>query len=157
MESIKKVKNFNPSCFKDKYCKFCKVIKDNDKNKILFQDEVFVIFKDIKNRAKLHLQAVPKEHITDINSLKTVEHYKMIQHMVEKSLAYLFENFEMSSEYRLGFHKPPFNSVPHLHMHCIIPPFNTERNNKVTYGARLEKVENILNKLVNANKESLNK
>ena len=27
------------------------------------------------------------------------------------------------NEIIFGFHSPPFSSINHLHMHCILPPF----------------------------------
>ncbi|GJP43777.1 hypothetical protein CLOM_g3193 [Closterium sp. NIES-68] len=37
----------------------------------------------------------------------------------------LREHAPDAKEYHFGFHRPPFNSVDHLHLHCFALPFNS--------------------------------
>jgi hypothetical protein len=41
----------------------------------------------------------------------------------------------------MGFHVPPFYSVPHLHMHTILPPFNNKLSKLFKYIMIMRKVD----------------
>ena len=74
--------------------------------------------------AKIHLLVIPKEHIDNINSLNE-NHLELLNQMKTNALNYIKKaNPEINeNEIIFGFHSPPFNSINHLHMHCILPPF----------------------------------
>ena len=108
----------------NKNCPFCK-IKETDKNRILYEDELIIIFKDRSPVADIHLQCIPKVHIKNKNYL-TKNELNLLNHMYTKSKEFLELNYKnnlINNNPILGFHKPPFYSVNHLHMHCIIPPY----------------------------------
>ena len=49
-------------------CTFCKIVSPDEHNQIVFQNELLVIFDDIKKIKNVnHLLAVPKNHVKDIN------------------------------------------------------------------------------------------
>lgn len=77
-------------------CIFCNIVEK--KQNILFEDDLVVIFKDIYPCASVHLQAVPKKHIKNINYL-TKEDINLIKHMKLKSLEYLTENYGEDKDY----------------------------------------------------------
>ena len=61
-------KNSNPSGARIPDCTFCKIVSPDEHNQIIFQNELLVIFDDIKKIKNVnHLLAVPKNHIKDIN------------------------------------------------------------------------------------------
>jgi len=101
-------------------CKFCTIIKN--KENLLYEDDHIVIFNDIYPAAQVHLQTVPKKHIKNINHLNKGD-LDLLKYMKQKTMEYLVINFGEDPNYELGFHIPPFNSIPHLHMHSIKPPF----------------------------------
>ena len=45
--------------------------------------------------------------------------------------------------YRLGFHRPPRNSMYHLHIHMIVLPLREARH-EITYGERLTKTDQVV-------------
>ncbi|MEN3013603.1 MAG: histidine triad nucleotide-binding protein [Endomicrobiia bacterium] len=51
-------------------CIFCKIVKKEIKSEIVYEDENFVVFKDINPQAPVHLLVVPKLHIESISSLE---------------------------------------------------------------------------------------
>lgn len=77
--------------------------------------------------SKHHYLCIPKEHIKDINSL-TKEHIPMLEQMKDMASNYLIETYADEGVTKeniiFGFHIPPFTSISHLHMHCVIPPYN---------------------------------
>ena len=63
-------------------CIFCDIIKqaalmrqqdDQSQRQLLHEDELCVIFRDIKNRATAHYQCIPKRHIKNFTRLRLVE------------------------------------------------------------------------------------
>jgi histidine triad (HIT) family protein len=75
-----------------KICKFCRIINENDKNKILYEDELIVMFNDKSPDAKVHIQTVPKTHIKNIKVL-TKSHLELLIHMKDKANQFLMSNY----------------------------------------------------------------
>ncbi|PJA83732.1 MAG: histidine triad nucleotide-binding protein, partial [Candidatus Nealsonbacteria bacterium CG_4_9_14_3_um_filter_37_29] len=51
-------------------CLFCKIAKGEVPAEIIYEDEKFLVFKDIHPKAPIHLLIVPKKHIPSINHLE---------------------------------------------------------------------------------------
>lgn len=51
-------------------CLFCKIITKEISSDIVFENDNFIVFKDINPKAKLHLLVVPKEHIASLAHLE---------------------------------------------------------------------------------------
>ena len=117
---ISTLKKFN-AITKKKDCIFCYL----PPKRILFENETILIIEDINPIAKIHLLCIPKSHIKNINSL-TINDINLLNMMKNSAIDYIVKNYNNINENNiiLGFHIPPFTSVNHLHMHCIVPPFN---------------------------------
>ncbi len=91
---------------------------------VVFTDGKTVVFNDKYPMAKIHILVIPKEHIDNINSLNE-DHLELLNQMKTNALNHIKKiNPEINeNEIIFGFHTPPFNSINHLHMHCIVPPF----------------------------------
>lgn len=50
-------------------CIFCDIVDKKTNTEILFENEEFVAFRDIKPAASYHFLIIPKRHIMNINSL----------------------------------------------------------------------------------------
>ncbi|PKY41725.1 HIT-like protein [Rhizophagus irregularis] len=108
------------SCFTDttQDCVFC----DLTDKKIVYEDERIVAFHDISPAAKLHLLIIPRNHIDNVDSL-TPNDAPLLKHMIDTGNQLLSESGYQLSERKVGFHVPPYNSVHHLHLHCIGLPY----------------------------------
>ncbi len=51
-------------------CLFCQIINKEIPTDIIYEDDEFVVFKDIKPKAPVHFLIVPRKHIISINHLK---------------------------------------------------------------------------------------
>jgi diadenosine tetraphosphate (Ap4A) HIT family hydrolase len=131
---------------KQTHCKFCEIINTNDKNTIIYEDEQFVMFYDIKPCAEIHILAVPKEHIINCNYL-TKDHLELLNHMKTQILLYFNENFDGDKNVLLGFHIPPCVMISHLHLHCIVPPFKNKVSRFVLFGAFFRSIYAQIDKL----------
>ncbi|XP_029605067.1 histidine triad nucleotide-binding protein 3-like [Salmo trutta] len=103
-------------------CMFCMIAKNQDKDtEIVKQDSELVCFRDINPAAPHHYLVVPKKHIVSCFSLFK-EHVKLVERMAEMGRAVLQENgITNPNDIRMGFHRPPYISVPHLHLHVLAP------------------------------------
>ncbi|RLM64515.1 hypothetical protein C2845_PM16G15040 [Panicum miliaceum] len=87
-------------------------------------DDRVVAFRDINPSAFRHFLVIPIDHIPTINSLRrTKDDHQLVSHMVKVGKDLLNQDAPNSEEHRFGFHQPPFNSVDHLHLHCLALPF----------------------------------
>ena len=50
-------------------CLFCKIVNREVPSEFLYEDDNYVVFKDIHPAAPVHLLLVPKTHIRSINDL----------------------------------------------------------------------------------------
>jgi diadenosine tetraphosphate (Ap4A) HIT family hydrolase len=76
-------------------CKFCSLI--TKRNDLIYEDDVFVMFRDINPKAEIHIQAVPKKHINNINYLNK-EHSQLVRLMKERATNYIIEHYGDSKE-----------------------------------------------------------
>lgn len=107
-------------------CVFCDLIL-NKTRQLLFENDTIVIFSDRTPIGRIHLQCAPKEHIKNINSLSS-KHIELVETMQREAMNYIMsiDSEVMEHDIKLGFHIPPFTSIGHLHMHCIVPPYKNQ-------------------------------
>ncbi|GIY66881.1 histidine triad nucleotide-binding protein 3 [Caerostris darwini] len=101
---------------KDEKCLFC-CIKDKS-TEIIFEDEEYLAFRDIKPATSHHYLIIPKSHMTNTSSLLPSD-IPIVKRLVEIGEIILKNNSASISDARFGFHVPPFNSIRHLHLHAI--------------------------------------
>eukprot|EP00960_Hanusia_phi_P037759 753101-Hanusia_phi.AAC.4 len=98
------------------HCKFCEYASRHTDRKLVFSDDLCVAMESKNPRADVHLLILPIKHYGCINSLTTID-VPLLRRMSEVGLTLLRER---GVPVRcIGFHRPPFHSVEHLHMHCI--------------------------------------
>jgi len=100
-------------------CIFCKIIKKESSDDIVYEDNKFIVFKDIKPAAPIHLLIAPKEHIVSINHLEE-KHRELTADLVflAKKMA---KEQKISDGYKLIFNIGPKGgqTVDHLHLHLM--------------------------------------
>ncbi|KAJ7735618.1 HIT-like protein [Mycena maculata] len=109
-------------------CGFCHVSAANGFH-IIWEDEIFVAFRDRNPASEHHIQLIPKRHITSVRSLRKqdAELVRTMKTIGDK----LLDEFDPSPTMRvMGFHIPPFNSVNHLHLHVQGLPYKPMRRAK---------------------------
>ncbi|XP_072218058.1 adenosine 5'-monophosphoramidase HINT3-like [Leuresthes tenuis] len=106
----------------DEECIFCQIANDQDKEvNVLYQNKELVCFEDVCPAAPHHFLIVPRQHIHSCKSL-TRRHVSLVERMMELGMAVLRDQgIADMKDIRLGFHKPPFISVGHLHLHVLAP------------------------------------
>uniref|UniRef100_A0A2P2KJT5 Histidine triad nucleotide-binding protein 3 n=2 Tax=Rhizophora mucronata TaxID=61149 RepID=A0A2P2KJT5_RHIMU len=107
-------------------CVFCRIVQNPPATgtTLLHSDEKVVAFQDIRPAAFRHYLVIPVKHITSVKDLqRRDEDYYLVSRMLNVGKTLLQQDAPWSKEYRFGFHQPPFNSVKHLHLHCLALPF----------------------------------
>mmetsp|Transcript_22546 Transcript_22546/g.34331 ORF Transcript_22546/g.34331 Transcript_22546/m.34331 type:complete len:129 (-) Transcript_22546:10-396(-) len=95
-------------------------------------------FWDRSPAAPLHLQIIPKLDPVprDVSSL-TASHVPLVLRMREIAEQTLRAEGYTPEQALLGFHVPPWISVPHLHMHVIAPRTRIASTRLLKYEAKL--------------------
>ena len=101
-------------------CIFCKIARGEAPAKIVYKDEGFVAFEDIKPLAPTHIVIIPKKHIGRVSEV-TENEIDLLGKLlfVGKKLA-KEKNIE-SSGYRLvmNCNKDAGQEVFHIHLHLL--------------------------------------
>ena len=99
---------------------FCKIINGDLKAEFVYQDEDFIVIKDIHPQAPIHVLIIPKRHL-DIIHRTTHEDIDVLGKMilVAGKVAKILGVDE--SGYRLILNQGPNAGqlVPHLHIHFL--------------------------------------
>jgi len=102
-------------------CIFCDIIKRESPADILYEDDRFIVFKDIKPQAPLDLLVVPKlapeEHFVSVNDL-TEKDREMIGEMIMVAKKVAHEN-GIGDGYQIHFNvgRKVGQIIDHLHLH----------------------------------------
>ncbi|AGV14151.1 hypothetical protein C343_01567 [Cryptococcus neoformans C23] len=98
-------------------CIFCDVSRDKGFN-IVYEDQELIAFHDRTPRAATHLLIIPRSHVASSVRQLTHEHLLLLDSMT--ALARTLVPSKPAP--KLGFHIPPFSSVPHIHLHVFSGP-----------------------------------
>ncbi|KAI3982478.1 hypothetical protein MKX01_006609 [Papaver californicum] len=105
-------------------CLFCQIARSLTSNTLLHTDDKVVAFEDINPSAFRHYLVIPVKHISTVKDLqRSTEDFNLVSHMLNVGQDLVHRDASESKEYKFGFHRPPFNSVDHLHLHCFALPF----------------------------------
>ncbi len=101
-------------------CIFCKIINRRMPAEMVHEDEVCVVFKDIRPAAPVHLLLVPRKHIRSVNDLQN-EDRDIMAHLLVTARDMAREYGVDQSGYKLLFNveKGGGQVIFHLHLHLI--------------------------------------
>ena len=98
------------------------------------ETEEFVIFSTIKPAvSSLHALVCTKKHVQNLTSLSGRSDADLVRRMVEAGRAVLKQQGMDASDAQFCFHKPPYNSIDHLHLHVIATPSKMSVKNMIKY------------------------
>ena len=101
-------------------CLFCQIANHQKESEIVYEDELMIVFKDIRPKAPVHLLIVPKKHIQSINEL-TQEDGALISQMFFLAKDLARQNKVDRTGYRLIFNvgRGSGQLIDHLHLHLL--------------------------------------
>lgn len=100
-------------------CLFCKFVSKELKTNIVYENEDFIVFKDIAPQAKNHFLAVPKKHFKYLADM-TEEDAALLGRIL-KTIPTLKDVLELKGGYRIVINQgdDAGQTVPHLHIHIL--------------------------------------
>lgn len=132
------------SLFK-KDCVFCEIYL-KEKKKIIHETPHTFSFHDrSKGGCYKHILVCPKKHIKNVNTIKK-EDLEIVKE-IKNAGKELAKKFGEGHNSRFGFHKPPFYSVTHLHMHVCVEPISGLWANNITFGWNLKRIDAVIKEL----------
>jgi len=101
-------------------CIFCKIAAGEVRSEIVFQDETYVAFRDIRPQAPVHIQIIPIRHIPKISDL-TEKDQDLTGGMVALANRLAAEEGIAEGGYRLVFNcgANAGQEVFHIHLHLL--------------------------------------
>ena len=101
-------------------CIFCSIIHGKIPSDIIYQDDVFIAFRDIHPQAPVHVLIIPRVHIASINDV-TEKHTELMGKLMLTAKKIAAAEKISVSGYRLAFNTGPDGTqiVPHIHLHLL--------------------------------------
>ncbi len=101
-------------------CLFCKIVNREIPSEFLYEDDNYVVFRDINPAAPVHLLLVPKTHIRSINDLEP-GHESIVGGLFPLGAKMAKQEGVNESGYKLLFNveKGGGQEIFHLHLHLI--------------------------------------
>lgn len=101
-------------------CIFCKIANKEIPSEIIAEDEVLVVFKDIKPKAPTHLLFVPKTHLGSVDTLESKD-TELVGRLILKAKGIAQSSGISENGYRLIFNvgRDAGMEVEHLHLHLL--------------------------------------
>ncbi len=101
-------------------CIFCKIINKEMPTDLVYEDEKFLVIKDIKPLAPIHLLLITKKHIPSVDHL-AVDDKELIGELVLLAQKVAREQGVSQTGYKIGFNvgKGGGQIINHLHLHLL--------------------------------------
>lgn len=100
-------------------CLFCKFAKGEIPVNKVYEDEDFIIIRDINPQAKNHFLAIPKTHFKYLAEMTEKDSETLAR--ILKKIPTLTDLLELGGGYRLVINQgdDAGQTVPHLHIHIL--------------------------------------
>lgn len=101
-------------------CLFCKIVNREIPSEFLYEDDDYVVFKDINPAAPVHLLLVPKKHIRSMNDITDADD-SVISGLFKVAKQMAKEQGVNESGYKLLFNveKGGGQVIFHIHLHLM--------------------------------------
>lgn len=101
-------------------CLFCKIVNKEMPTDAVYEDDKFLVIKDIHPLAPIHLLIITKKHIPSVDHL-TINDKELIGGMILAAQAVARKEGLAQTGYKLGFNvgKGGGQLIEHLHLHLL--------------------------------------
>lgn len=100
-------------------CLFCKFVSGEIPTEKVFENQDFIVIRDIAPQAKNHFLAIPKKHYKFLSEMTGDDALTLSR--ILKTLSTKTDLLELSDGYRLVINQgdDAGQTVPHLHVHIL--------------------------------------
>lgn len=100
-------------------CIFCSILEGKIPSQRYYEDERFIVIKDIEPKAKLHYLAIPKRHYKLLSEMTDSDREDL--GLIMKKISEISEDLGLSGGYRLVINQgdDAGQTVFHLHIHIL--------------------------------------
>ena len=101
-------------------CLFCQIVNKELPSEIIYEDEQFTAFKDIRPKAPFHLLIVPKKHIISVERLE-LQDKELVGGLFLTAQKIAREQGVSKTGYKLVFNvgRGGGQLIDHLHLHLL--------------------------------------
>ncbi|MCP6726831.1 MAG: histidine triad nucleotide-binding protein [Patescibacteria group bacterium] len=99
-------------------CTFCSIAAKEIPSDIIYEDERFVVFKDIHPKAPFHVLVIPKEHIVSLIEAKQ-DHSALMGDMVFLAKKVAEDKGFNGYKLLMNVGKEGGQEVDHIHLHVL--------------------------------------
>jgi len=97
-------------------CVFCKIISGDIPAKIIYEDDICLVFPDIRPIANTHFLIIPKKHISTIAEIEDGDE-KILGHMLKKAKEIALEKNITGYQLLFRVGKEGGQEIFHIHLH----------------------------------------
>jgi histidine triad (HIT) family protein len=99
-------------------CLFCKIIEKQAPGEIIYEDEKFVAFKDIRPKAPFHVLVVPRKHIHSLDQVQQED--KILMGELILVLQKIAKEKELKGyKVQINVGREGGQEIDHLHIHLL--------------------------------------
>ncbi|MEK7519367.1 MAG: histidine triad nucleotide-binding protein [Patescibacteria group bacterium] len=99
-------------------CLFCKIVNKEMPSEMVYEDENFVAFKDIRPKAPLHFLVVPKKHIHSVDHIE-VEDKSLMGELILAVQRIAREKNLKGYKLQINVGREGGQEIDHLHLHLL--------------------------------------
>ena len=99
-------------------CIFCKIIDKEEPSEFIYENNKFIVIKDIRPSAPIHLLIIPKKHIKSVAELKT-EDKDLMGGMILTAQKVAKEKKLKNYRLRINTGRGAGQIIDHIHMHLF--------------------------------------
>ena len=99
-------------------CIFCKIINKEEPGEMVYENDNFIVIKDINPSAPVHLLIIPKKHIKSVAEIKP-EDKELMGEMILIAQKVAQDKNLKSYRLRINTGKRAGQIVDHIHMHLF--------------------------------------
>ena len=102
-------------------CIFCKMVKGEIPSTKIYEDNDFIVVKDINPQPKVHYLMIPKEHYADLTELNEERAAKLGAGLKNLATDVAIDKLCLKEGFRIVANTGKFGcqSVKHLHFHLL--------------------------------------